>query len=123
MINRLSVLIEKSKLNIVPVTGRQDPTQEFINEMNAYRIDKALGILWKQIDSINRDIERTKPWKLTDGAGRQTLKLKLIHWINEIYNFSFWLEPFLPRTSRRIIDILTGSRATKGKPLFPRHKH
>lgn len=78
----------------------------------------ALGSIWKLITEANQQIDMEKPWEL---AKENSPKLKLL--ISSLLQFladlSNLLEPFMPDTSREIINQL---KTKNYQPLFPRKK-
>jgi methionyl-tRNA synthetase len=84
--------------------------------MERYRFDEALTEIWKSIAMIEKKIDETKPWKL---EGKQ-LQVTLMELVAHLRQVGYELQPFLPETGKKILDIFKGPKITALTPLFPR---
>jgi len=89
--------------------------KEVEQNLKIYRFDQALIALWDDISKLDKKINEEKPWEF---EGR-TLKKVITPIAQEIREIAFNLSPFLPETSRKILDQFTGKISAE-KPLFPR---
>lgn len=80
-----------------------------------YRFDFAVMSLWEEISKLDKLINEQKPWEL-EGAD---LKRVISPIAVEIREIAFNLSPFLPETSKKILEQFTG-KVSAQKPLFPR---
>ncbi len=92
---------------------QEDKTIE--RELDNYRFDKAIEIVWQKIKKANSFINETKLWSLEGKEKRSALE-KLIKQVQQI---GYDLEIFLPTTSGQIKSRFQG-KIQKNKPLFPR---
>jgi len=90
-----------------------------VNEaMEDLRFSDALNLIWQLITEANKEIDMERPWELakTNPSHLNKLISGLLIALSDIANL---LEPFMPETSRRMIEELETGRI---EPLFPRKK-
>lgn len=114
LVARVARLASDTSLNLPP---KKNFTFKKIvaDNLKNFRFDLALMGLWDEISALDRRINAEKPWELEGSA----LKRAITPMAQEIREIAFNLGPFLPETSKKILDQLTG-RITPEKPLFPR---
>ena len=80
--------------------------------------------IWEVISHVNTEIDQKKPWDLAkEESKKKELKSLLQEWTKYLYNIATALEPFMPKISKDIIQIITDKQIRKpDKPLFPRLK-
>ena len=86
-----------------------------LDELKNFRFDRALISLWGNVSDLDKKINEQKPWELQG----PTLKKAIAPIAHEIREIAFNLSPFLPKTSKIILDQFTG-KVTAQDPLFPR---
>ncbi|MDA1316939.1 MAG: methionine--tRNA ligase [bacterium] len=86
-----------------------------LTEINNFRLNEALEMIWVHIKIINAQINEAAPWKLS----KEERKDKLIEWLQRLHQIGLNLAPFMPETSEKIIKATTG-KIQKISPLFPR---
>tara|TARA_Y100000310_G_scaffold336478_1_gene421108 strand:+ start:697 stop:2043 length:1347 start_codon:yes stop_codon:yes gene_type:complete len=106
--NDLGNLIKRSENLIKDIKIKN---QEFkINpEIENFKFDKALDVIWKKIKWANQFIDKNKLWENKD-------KKKLAELKTAIYEIGLSLQPFIPETAQKIL------KGDTDKPLFPRIK-
>lgn len=84
--------------------------------------DRALGLLWEVFDSLNREIEQSRPWETleTPDNGLTGPEGRLAGWTGRLLAAVHWLEPFLPATTGKIRQAFAALPARSGAILFPR---
>lgn len=113
------VLIMREKYQIKWEYAISDKVYKNINEsMESLRFSDALRQIWELINEANKEIDMERPWELAKTNPDHLGKLisGLLSALSDIANL---LEPFMPETSRKIIDQL---KTGKAEPLFPRKK-
>ncbi len=114
-VQRVATLCERSGFSF-----KQDDPPGFRSEVQAamavYRFDLALREIWKSISRVEKALERSQPWKLEGKKLLSTLTEMVAH----LRQVGFELQPFLPESAERILEIFRGSTITAPKPLFPR---
>ena len=70
-----------------------------------FEIHKALEKIWKFINKLNKFIDDMEPWNKIKNQKEQTAKVMAIL-IESIRIIGIVLQPFLPNSSQKILDIL-----------------
>lgn len=83
--------------------------------LEEFRFNDALSFIWEEITSANKNIDKTRPWKLKG----EKLEKVLSRLINQILEIAVLLEPFLPETAEKIEKQFSG-KIKSSPPLFPR---
>lgn len=93
-------------------------------EIRRFKFREALLSIWQVIQEDNALIDQAKPWELAKSAtaeDKKKLRDILQSLTKDLYNIAVALEPFMPRTSAKIIAIITADKISKpSEPLFPR---
>ena len=86
-------------------------------ELEKYRFDEALNVLWRKLKEMDEYITLKAPWKMAD---KNEIKKVLKITAQNILNVASLLVPFLPETAEKIIKQFTEKQIKKGESLFPR---
>ena len=116
-----------------------ETAKEYHNLMENLQISDAVKLVWKFISRCNKYIDETAPWKLAkDETQKGNLANVLYNLAESLRIIAVLISPFMPTTSRRILEQLQVSQDIKiedaenfgkleinhvvGKPeqLFPR---
>jgi methionyl-tRNA synthetase len=117
LIQRLSTMCAKYE-----VPGGQSAfvhKDEFCGLMESFRFSDAFDWAWRLISDANKTIDNEKPWVLAkeNPARLATVMGELV---SQMVSIGHYLEPFLPDTSARILEIFTAETITPpATPLFP----
>lgn len=87
--------------------------------MEDYRFSDALASLWQLANAMNGRIEEVKPWELQKQGLTDELRTFLDEMVHGIRALAYWLKPFLPGTSAKILATFEG-KVERGDALFPR---
>lgn len=120
LVSRLLTLASKSALESVALDGLELTDQDFERATSGYRHDEALAILWRAIDSLNGEIEQTKPWVTLQQGEVATVRGQVAGWLTRLGAVARKLEPFLPDASAKIRELLERKPLRIGPALFPR---
>ena len=120
LVSRIASLCDKSNFGGYQGTAVPDAPEGYHDSLSDCEFDRALGILWQTIVRLNRDIERTKPWELLKANNGKVLKCQLSAWLQDIRQVAYWLGPFLPQASDKILGIVSRQRIEACGSLFPR---
>lgn len=118
LVSRLSNLLEKNlietNLELKPETFR-----DFIKatDLDKYQFNKALQFIWHKIAVCNETLSAKAPWKLED---REEITKVLLPLAREVLEIAVMLQPFLPESAKKIIDLFTQKQITKSAVIFPR---
>ena len=86
------------------------------NHLINYEFSLALEEVWRDIKTIDNQLEHDKPWSLSQDVVAPMIK----GYVREIKNIAFELQPFLPDTAGKILKQFAGPTIKSGPSLFPR---
>lgn len=112
---RVAKLCETSGFDFDPDTP-PGFSSEIRRQIEAYRLDLALGEIWKKISDVDASIERQRPWDL---SGKK-LRSVLTDLVAQLRQIGYDLQPFLPGTAAAILEQFSGPKIISSRPLFPR---
>lgn len=113
LISRIAKLAERLKFNISGSAKFDKKVGEYLED---YSFDKALDRIWQIIKELDSKITKLEPWKMDD----EKLAVFLLDACFEIVSIGYSLSPFLPETSKKILDQFYAKPIKSGSPLFPR---
>lgn len=113
LVARVAKLCENSNFETNSTPDKLDPEVEKL--LNEFKFSEALNWIWKIIQKTDQRVNETKPWQL-EGIELKEVLDELIKLIQDI---AFNLQPFLPETSKKILDQFQG-KITSREPLFKR---
>ena len=93
-------------------------SQEFIDLVNKFEIQKACDYIWHKISELDQEIQKTEPFKLIKSDPEKAKQL-ISQQANKLYTIARMLNPILPATSQAIKDAVKANKAFV-EPLFPR---
>lgn len=95
---------------------------EVTTQLDNYRFDEALRLVWSAIAGLDKYINKERVWKLKLSEGNQKLSEIVVGTTarNGIFEIAEALAPFLPDTSHEIIKRFSAKKIIKGQALFPR---
>lgn len=115
LVSRIAKLCEK-----VELTGLKKSSKLVGNldkSINSYRFDNALELIWEKIKEIDVNINKVEPWKIED---KEKLSEFLTETCSQIIIIANSIAPFLPDTSKKILDIFYQDKIKSSEGLFPR---
>ncbi|MBI2582793.1 methionine--tRNA ligase [Candidatus Azambacteria bacterium] len=123
LVSRVFTLAERN--NIVTPELVEGPStslgqyQEVAAAIERFELHKALEAIWQLIKQSDEEIDREKLWELAenDRTRFQEVIQRLLHRISAIGEL---LQPFLPETAEKILDLFGGEKLKAPAPLFPR---
>lgn len=119
--NLVSRVVKMATMNGVP-TGMTPEVNKKLYSYDGYLenfdIKRAADIVWTEIATLDKKIQDTEPFKLVKSDPEKG-KLLIGELVKNLWNVAYKLEPFLPGTSGKIIEILKNSTANLSA-LFPR---
>jgi methionyl-tRNA synthetase len=121
LVARVAKLCEKADLKVPKYSQENKFDDSYNKALENLRFQEALTIIWDKISTVDRLIDKTKPWELIkkDVQRAGAVLTKIVGEIREINNL---ITPFLPETAREITKQFAGPKIKSGKPLFPRIK-
>jgi len=107
----------QAHLNDTVVTEINTLPQEFLNAMNAYKVNEACEMIWKRIGALDERIAVEKPFaliKTDEVAGKRIIE----ELVREVYLIGCTLYSIMPKTSELIKAAVRENK--KPENLFPR---
>ena len=135
LVQRLANLCKKQDLDGIS-DFKPEPDQTYQEIMDSLYFSKAFDYVWEKVQDINKEIDNKKPWEYNKkikeqmSAGDTQSAEKLSHEFHttlydlasRLLNVAYLLVPFLPETSKSIIDIFEAKKiAPPEVPLFPKN--
>ena len=104
-----------------PDSNVESPPDGYHEAMADWKFNDALATLWRRASDLNQRIEEAKPWELQKAGKDPELESFLAEMVTELRRIGYWLKPFMPGTSERLMAIFEpGKPIKRGEPLFPR---
>ena len=120
LVSRLTALGERGAQERCSFLKLPPPPKGYADAVADYAFGRALESLWATVGRLNRDIDAHRPWDWLKQGKKDKLNAHLNLWLQDLYGVGYWLEPFLPVTSRRILDLLIREEISAFNSLFPR---
>lgn len=115
LVSRVAKLCEKVSLKF-PSNHKPELLKATEENLKEYRFNDALSSVWSNIKITDGIISDEEPWKITDNV---LLKERLNSYVSSIIQVATDLQPFLPETSKKILNQFSGEIKSSA-PLFPR---
>ncbi len=116
LVARVAKLADGVTCHVSRVTFSDINTGEYKKAIEEFRFNDALAYVWEKVKQADKLVDDRQPWKLTDHD--------LESFINEIspqiLEIATLLQPFLLRTSEKILTQFSGPAIKSEAPLFPR---
>lgn len=120
LVARVAKLCEKENFEFTADAWRfeEAPFEQVRKNLDKFKFNDALSIVWSWIGRLDQTIEENKPWTLSS----EKLKERLDDYVHQIRRIATALAPFLPETSEKILSQFAGPKIKSGEALFPRIK-
>lgn len=125
LVQRIAKLAER--LNPRDLKKRKTNTKQNIQDIDMYvkkfEFHKALDYIWLYISTLDKYIDKKRPWEQTGDEFKRTLGKIIVatEGSRGLLNIAYLLRPFLPDTAEKIEKIFTAKKIkAPKKPLFPR---
>lgn len=101
--------------------GMNEVTQAFVKRyIESFQLDKALNIIFAFIDTCNEFLQLRKPWE--DSKDIEYKKWVLGETVRAIKEIAILLEPFIPKTAKKIQKTFNTTKIKKAPILFKKIK-
>lgn len=84
-----------------------------------YELNKIMDEIWQKIKACDEYIQKTEPFKKIK-TDAQSAKKDIEHLLSELHQIAVILQPFLPQTAEKILEVLKEPKEDKIPHLFPR---
>ncbi|OGG26232.1 methionine--tRNA ligase [Candidatus Gottesmanbacteria bacterium RIFCSPLOWO2_01_FULL_39_12b] len=131
LVSRVAKLCETSKLDFSSIDlkiFKSIKSNRVLNEIEPllenFKFDNALERIWKSIKGLDAYIDRERPWEKTAREAKKRLEVmvKGSKAVVSLLEIGYALQPFLPETSRKILEQFSAPKIKFESPLFPRIK-
>lgn len=121
LVARVAKLAEGHEITDLKIERENSLWSEVKNELNQFRVDRALELIIGAVKGVDLYLEKERPWLLkgTDETKQLALLVVLQHAATSIIEIAECLRPFLPETAQKIEKQFSG-KVTVGPSLFPR---
>lgn len=120
LVQRTVKMIERYQGGSVgPLKEAAHDVKEYHDAMKGFRFDRALEHVWVVIKSTNQYLEEEKPWSIDEPEAEHRREV-LAYCVSNLVHIAQLLTPFMPDTSKKIIDIFSDEKVTNPGILFPR---
>jgi methionyl-tRNA synthetase len=92
---------------------------EFDQSLSEYNLQRSMDLIWQNIQYCDGFIQKNEPFKtikINKEKGAQDIKFLL----SELFSIATLLKPFLPQTSKKILEALADLKLEGIPRLFPR---
>lgn len=86
------------------------------NYLNEFKFHTALETQWIRIANADKQLNETKPWKLE----KEEAITVILDLIQQIRSIAYNIQPFIPDTAEKVLEIFKGPGIKATTPLFPR---
>jgi methionyl-tRNA synthetase len=117
--SRLTTLCESAGVTAI-ASQTTPPPQKLDGLVKQFRFDRAIALLWEEVDALNREIAEARPWADLKAGRLEIAQARLRDWAGTLSALAHWLQPFLPDTASRIGAALRRAPIRKIETLFPR---
>lgn len=118
-LSRVTTLAARTGTVFEPEQPPPSPTG-YSEALTAFRFDDALGCLWQQLNSVNREIDQLRPWVALKAGQPEVIRPHVARWLATLWGVGVWLSPFLPQAAQRVTAALRRVPITPTASLFPR---
>ena len=114
LVSRITTLASSDDLSF-ELTDSDNYDQGLGELIKTFQLNQALEKIWTDIKALNKTLDVEAPWKKSASERATFLKESL----NKLFAISSALSPFLPQTSEKIQEAISGP-IKKSAPLFPK---
>lgn len=120
LVQRLATLCKKNQIPGGELVEAFDA--DYIELMDKFEFNKALSLVWRKIQNLNKQIDDEKPWEIAKAGDTEKLQQVMSDLVQGILTAAYALTPFLPETAASITDIFTAKDILPpATPLFPKN--
>ncbi|MCL5775027.1 MAG: methionine--tRNA ligase [Patescibacteria group bacterium] len=118
-IGNLSSRILKMAANAGIRPGQAEGKLDAVNMLHGYALAKAMDEIWSRIQAADKYIQENEPFKLIK-VEKEKGENCISELLKNLFEIAFWLQPFLPHTSEKLLAILRDPKLENIPRLFPR---
>lgn len=92
----------------------------FHEALAGFQLDRALQLLVQEVAALDQSISKEKPWECLRGGDSTSAERPIQEWLARLHSVAYWIQPFLPTTGERILEVLRRGPSERQAHLFPR---
>jgi len=115
--SRILTLSEKY-LDKCPEISEKSIPQEFFDHLEKFEIQKAAEFVWEKIGELDKDIQKTEPFKVVKTDEKKGKEL-ISDMVVRLYQIARMLNPIMPETNILLKKLIKENKKPE-TPLFPR---
>lgn len=117
--SRLAKMAEKSGFSFPLTESKKEIVlkEKLTDLFEMFRVDLAVQAVWAEISELDKHINDNEPWAIED---KEKLREVLTEEISVLRGIINYLEPFIPETYKKLMNIFGSEKITFPGPLFPR---
>jgi methionyl-tRNA synthetase len=122
LLSRVTTLVEKyldGKITIEKINEENPESEEIHGLIENFKFHDALAKIWQWVAWANKTVDEKKLWDLAK-TDLEEFKKVSAGLLGALEIIAKELKPFLPETSKKILDHLNKEKITKADPLFPK---
>ena len=119
LVQRLSAMCAKNGI-VLEQKPKLKLDDEYTKLMDKFEYTKAFDYVWELVQGLNKRIDDEKPWVLAKNGEKEKLVECLRAMVNELLKVNQMLQPFIPTTTGKIMEIFTNRIEPPRQPLFPK---
>jgi methionyl-tRNA synthetase len=117
LVARVMKLAEEHIGDIPLEVGAPQLQTQAVESLDRFEFNAAMNTIWDFIQSLDQKIHTEEPFKLIK-IDREGGKKSIIELRSSLFRIGYWLSPFMPETSERIMAAVKENK--KPENLFPR---
>ncbi len=116
LVSRVLTLAEKNLESAVEIETTEFPMQ-LRNTLDDFEVNAAMDFIWQHIGFLDKHLTENQPYKEIK-TNLELGRSMIIEEVKELTKIAHWLAPFLPETSKKIIEGIMANK--KPENLFAR---
>lgn len=118
LVSRVAGLMEQNCIE--GIRNYKSGMRDIEKNVENFQFDSALKCIWEKVKAIDVYVSEKEPWALARHRKTKELEKILRHAAEGILEAAHLLAPFLPDTSKKILEIFSSEKIKKVEGLFPR---
>lgn len=126
--SRILKMAQNASLSVADVLGELESEDllrsvntEFANALDSFQLKKAMDLIFTKISGLDLFIQQHEPFKKIKQLDTELqAKNDILFLLKELYRIGVLLTPFLPETSKGILESVTQKQIVVIPKLFPR---
>ena len=119
LVSRVMKMAEQNRIIYnLQFTTYNEEKKQYREVIEKYDLKAAMDFIWEKIQSADKKIQETQPFKLVKTEPEKAKKI-IGELLSELSEIAGLLLPFMPETAEKILELIKIGKAPE-VPLFPR---